>query len=190
MMSGDAASSVRARNRLNPTVCRALRQRSTARGAGGSTRARTVDARSVQLQMAPAAGRGGASSEEEGESESDEWEEGGTDEEEEEEDKPYKKVLCCYCCTPHVIVMLLILFATLAVLLLLLDDLAVVVVVLGVLVNTTTTITPLLLGLGLWHLLRHHPAGPEHAQAKAGELVDLATQEARRRGEGLRRLRP
>ena len=99
-MSGDAASSLRARNRLNPAVCRALRQGSAARGAGGSTRARTVDARSVQLQMVPAAGRGGGgrgggggSSEEEGESESDEWEEGGTDEdEEEEEEKPYKKV--------------------------------------------------------------------------------------------------
>ena len=106
-MSGDAASSLRARNRLNPAVCRALRQGSAARGAGGSTRARTVDARSVQLQMVPAAGRGGGgrgggggSSEEEGESESDEWEEGGTDEdEEEEEEKPYKKVRCCYCCT-------------------------------------------------------------------------------------------
>ena len=115
-MSGDAASFLRARNRLNPAVCRALRQGSTARGAGGSTRARTVDARSVQLQMVPAARRGGAS-EEEGESESDEWEEGGSDEEEgeEEEEKPYKKVLCCYCCTPHAIVMLMILLATLAV---------------------------------------------------------------------------
>ena len=33
-MSGDAASSLRARNRLNPAVCRALRQGSAARGAG------------------------------------------------------------------------------------------------------------------------------------------------------------
>ena len=113
-MSGDAASSLRARNRQNPSVCRALRQRSTS-GAGGSTPTRTVDARSVQLQMAPAARRG--ASEEEGESESDEWEEGGTDEEEEgeEEVEPHRRVLCCYCCTPHVIVMIIILVATLAV---------------------------------------------------------------------------
>ena len=114
-MSCDAASSLRARNRQNPSVCRALRQRSTS-GAGGSTPTRTVDARSVQLQMSPAARRG-ASEEEEGESESDEWEEGGTDEEEEgeEEVKPHRRVLCCYCCTPHVIVMIIILAATLAV---------------------------------------------------------------------------
>ena len=114
-MSGDAASSLRARNRQNPSVCRALRQRSTS-GAGGSTPTRTVDARSVQLQMAPAARRG-AGEEEEGDSESDEWEEGGTDEEEEgeEEGEPHRRGLCCYCCTPHVIVMIIILVATLAV---------------------------------------------------------------------------
>ena len=115
-MSGDAASSLRARNRQNPSVCRALRQRSTS-GAGGSTPTRTVDARSVQLQMSPAARRG-AGEEEEGESESDEWEEGGTDEEEEGEEEvvePHRRVLCCYCCTPHVIVMIIILVATLAV---------------------------------------------------------------------------
>ena len=109
--SGDASSSLRERNRLNPTVCRALHQRSMSRGAASrTTRARTVEARSVQLQMVPA--RRGVSSKEESESESDEW---VTDEEaEEEEEKPYKKVMCCYCCTPHVIVMLFILFATLA----------------------------------------------------------------------------